>query len=100
MWRTGSPPPPRRPGDPERVLDGARDGAVGNVNGVLRSEQRIALGGHPGRDLVVDVPGQVVARQRIYLVGRRLYQLIVVTDQPPSSPEIERSLNSFRLLAP
>jgi hypothetical protein len=86
--------------DAEGVLDGARDGAVRNVNGVLRSEQRIALGAHPGRDLVVEVPGRAVVRQRIYLAGHRLYQLVVVTDQPPNSPEIERFLNSFTLLGP
>src|SRR5687768_12388519 len=34
---------------PDELLDGARDGAVGNVKGKLASETKISMNGYPGR---------------------------------------------------
>lgn len=62
----------------EAMLNGARDGAVGNVSGSLVSEERIQIGEFPGRDIVVDVPAQgAKTRARIFLVRNRLYQTVV-----------------------
>lgn len=65
----------------ETMLDGARDGAVGNINGTLKSEKQIKLGEYDGRELEVtaSAAGQdVVVHQQMFVVKNRLYQLIVV----------------------
>lgn len=85
--------------DVGKMLDGARDGAVSNVSGKLLSERQIRLQGYPGRELWIeaDVEGQKgLARARIYIVGRRLYQVLVAgpENQFPES-DAERCLNSF-----
>ena len=62
--------------DPATMLAGARDGAVSNVNGQLVSDAEIALNGYPGREFSASVTqnGQeIVLRQRVYMVGNRLY---------------------------
>jgi hypothetical protein len=67
--------------DTDKLLDGARDGAVSNVNGKLMKETKLTLGDakYPGREILVQGPdGKFWARQRMYLVGNRLYQTIVV----------------------
>jgi hypothetical protein len=82
------------------VLDGARDGAVANVQGVLLSELIIDLDGHPGRELTISAAsGKAEIRQRLYLVGNRLYQLLAVTPNGESiSPRVSRFFDSFKLL--
>jgi hypothetical protein len=88
--------------DVGNMLDGARDGAVSNVGGTLLSENQIRLQGYPGRELWIeaDVDGQEgLARARIFLVGRRMYQILVAgpKSQFPSQ-DAERCLNSFLLV--
>jgi hypothetical protein len=61
-------------------LDGARDGAVRNVGGTLESEKDITLAGkYPGREIIVQLPsGKGFNRQRFYMVGPRLYQMMSI----------------------
>ena len=40
--------------DLEKMLDGSRDGAVGNTKGKLLSETKITLADYPGRELVIE----------------------------------------------
>lgn len=76
----------------------ARDGAVSNVGGKLREEKTIALDGHPGRQIVIEKDGSVIAKMRIFLVKRRLYQVMVLGSASVfSSKEVEMFLDSFRL---
>jgi hypothetical protein len=86
----------------EAMLDGARDGAVANVNGKLVSEHRIEFQGFPGRDLWVEatVSGQVeLAQMRIILVGSRLYQVLVAGPKERfTEGQAERCLNSFKVI--
>jgi hypothetical protein len=85
--------------DLERRLDQARDGAVENSGGKLRKEQLIELidgdKRHPGRDLLIDKNGEVIARIRIYVVERRLYQVMVLGN--PSAKDASTFMDSFRL---
>ena len=63
----------------ERRLDGARDGAVRNVRGVLRQEDVLTVSGSPARRIIVDVPQQqLVAVQLLVVRNNSLYQAIVV----------------------
>jgi hypothetical protein len=83
-------------------LDGARDGAVRNINGTLTSSSSITLGKqkYPGREFHATITkpkvGQV--RARVYLVGKRVYQVIVMgTNEYATSKEATAFLDSFRL---
>jgi hypothetical protein len=88
-------------GDPEKVLDGARNGIVANVRGRLLSEVKITLQQFPGRELKVMVPdGAQMMQTRLYFVKNRLYQVGAVTSEADaSSKDIPKFLESFKLLA-
>ncbi len=95
--------PPRfiQSADPNDLLDNGRDEVIRRVQGQLLSEERITLGGSPGRELKLRAPGELIIHSRIYLVNQRLYQLIVVTPEskaPNLSGSIRGFFQSFRLL--
>src|SRR5262245_35052076 len=50
----------------DTVLDGARDGAVANVKGKLRSEQRLTINGLPAREITIDAPNNLVLINRYF----------------------------------
>ncbi|OPY04503.1 MAG: hypothetical protein A4E67_02350 [Syntrophaceae bacterium PtaB.Bin038] len=86
-------------GDREMLLDAARDGAVGNIQGTLLSERAVSIGGHPGRELqVLSSDGRLALKMRIYLVNNRQYQVVAVTPKETrSTADRDRFLDSFRL---
>lgn len=93
-----------RVSDPERILDGSRDGAVENVNGELVSETRISLDGYPGRELTISIIAEnkqeIVLRGRVFLVENRLYQIMAVVPKgKENGKHIEDFLQSFTLLS-
>lgn len=83
-------------GPVEKRLDHARDGAVVSVGGKLRSEQPIKLKGFPGRELIVEKNGEATARMRLFLVNRRLYQVMVLGAAPAKDASL--FLASFDLI--
>lgn len=88
-------------GTDDRRLDSARDGAVVSAKGKLRTEKKITLDGHPGRDLTIDTDaksGNAVVRTRIYAVKQRLYQTMAVgTKAFAAGKDAEMFLNSFKV---
>nr|MBN2276833.1 hypothetical protein [candidate division Zixibacteria bacterium] len=84
----------------ENILSGARDGAVANIKGRLLDDRPIHIGDHPGREFEIEIAGgRGVMKMRIYLVGRRLFQVTAGTVMKnTSSPDMERFLDSFRLM--
>lgn len=83
----------------QKRLDQARDGAVASVNGMLKAEKAIQLEGHPGRELAIESAGVVIVRMRMFVVDRRLYQVLVLGPAPIlASKEITFFLDSFRLI--
>ena len=62
------------------------------------SSQRVSLNGHPGREFLVSRDGRLTLRSRVFLVDRRLYQVIAATRTSTPTPEVTRFLGSFRLL--
>jgi hypothetical protein len=81
------------------LLDAARDGAVGNIQGTLLSERAISIGDHPGRELQVQSSdGKLALQIRIYLVRNRQYQVVMVSPKStPSTADRDRFFNSFKL---
>jgi hypothetical protein len=83
--------------DPQKVLDGARDGAVTNVKGKLLSEAAMTLNGYPGREMNISA-GQLGVRSRVYLVNKRIYSVIVTGPVNQMNLSVfDEVLNSFNL---
>ncbi len=79
-------------------LDGARDGMVKKANATLTSAHSISLRGtHPGREVNADLPAQKgKLRARVYLVDKRLYQVMVVgTKSWTTSSDATKFLDSL-----
>jgi hypothetical protein len=88
--------------DPEKLLDGSRNGTVSRVNGELVTETRIALKGNPGRELVIDAMAKSEADMTImahlFLVGNRLYMVMVAAKKGRlSGSAMDDFLRSFQL---
>jgi hypothetical protein len=71
-----------------------------NGNATLSSEKKISLpGGHHGREILAnlnDKKGQI--RARVYLVGSRMYQVMVMGIPGfVSAPDADTFLSSFEL---
>jgi hypothetical protein len=94
-------PPDRVRGRPiEPMLDGARDGAVANVHGRLRSEEHITVDNHPGRQIVIDANDMVLV-QRFFVLDATLVQAIVGGHAGvETEPNTIRFLQSLRVVAP
>ena len=89
------------PAEIQARLDGSRDGMVQNMKGTFKSESKIELNGkHPGREVQADLPKENAGvRARVYLVGTRLYQIMVVGKKGfTDSAEATRFLNSLKLM--
>jgi hypothetical protein len=95
------PSAPADSNEAESVLDGVRDGIVNGSNSELVSENKFSFYSHPARELITKKTDQgevIVFHCRVYLVGRRLYQLAVGTTQKDSEiPDITKFLISFDL---
>jgi hypothetical protein len=89
----------RKPDD--QLLDDTCDAFVQGAKLNEKAERRqIAIDGHPGRELIGELPdGSSVLMARYYLVNGRIYLVMVgVALADASSPEVGRYLDSFRLL--
>ena len=70
------------------------------MGGTFKSESKIELDGkHPGREILADIPSKGGAvRARVYLVGTRLYQIMVVGKKGfEESADTLKFLNSLKL---
>jgi len=83
----------------DTLLDGARDGAVGNVKGKLLEEKKIKVDAFPGREITFEaLGGMFIGRSRIYLVKERLYQVMVLSPKAAGLPkDAGKYLDSFKL---
>jgi hypothetical protein len=79
----------------EQRLNGSRDGALRNVNATLVREGKVTLQGkYLGREMEANLPNQKgVIRARFYIVGSRMYQMMVV-----GTPAFTRSATADRFL--
>lgn len=84
------------------ILDGVRDGNIKPHKGKVTTETKIKLDGHPGREYTFTgkLGGEgepITGNVRLYLVGERLYQLIILAgDKTPAEKEdIGRFFFSF-----
>jgi len=79
-------------------LEANRDNFIKSLKATLLGTTPIKLGTHPGIEFKAEVPGKVDIVSRVYIVGRRPYQLIAVTPAGrDASANIQRFFASFRL---
>jgi hypothetical protein len=82
----------------QQIFDDYVKGAANGVKGQVRGSSDVSLGGNPGREFTIE-NDTMVLRVRLYLVQRRLYQILVVgTKALINSAETERFQSSFELL--
>lgn len=81
-------------------LEANRDNFVKSVKATLLSTTPIKLGTHPGIEFKAEIPGRADIVSRVYVVGRRPYQLITVTPLGrDASASRTRFFSSFQLAA-
>lgn len=89
-----------RTNKPQTLLQGSRDGVSENLGGTITQDTEIALGEHPGREFIVtakDEKGKpFTVRVRLYIVGARLYELIVwLPESAESGKDVETFFSTF-----
>ena len=89
--------------DPQKMLDGGRNGALSSSGRSLVSEKVIALNGYPGRELVINSISSgtedVTAYEREYLVKNRMYILEALARSSLGRYKaIDDFFDSFKLL--
>jgi hypothetical protein len=79
-------------------LEANRDNFVKNLKATLLSTTPVKLGTHPGIEFKAELEGKADIVSRVYIVGRRPYQLIMLTPTGlDSSASRKRFFSSFRL---
>lgn len=82
-------------------LDGAQAGVIKNVNGTLKDSKKVKLADkYAGRDFTATIskPMEGLIRARVYLVGKRLYQVMVMgTEDFVKSKDADQFFESFAL---
>ena len=85
-------------GDAKQELDANRDTFLKGMKATLLSESDINIKGHPGRE-VNAWRDQLTIRTRMYLVGKRYYQMFVIMPTAQAVAEdTNRFFNSFELV--
>lgn len=85
---------------PQQVLIDARDNALESVHARLISEMPVSIDGYMGVQIELEAD-KYRARNRYYVVGRRMYQLLSIAPmEKPIPRDTDRFYRSFRLLQP
>lgn len=84
--------------DPQKLLDGARDGAIKDGNGRLISETSINFHGLPARDVLIEVPGKAFTATRYILASPRFYTLLFFAPENKGhEQDISKFFDSFKI---
>jgi hypothetical protein len=84
--------------DPQKLLDGSRNGAVKNVNGKLVSETSVSFNGLPARDVVIEMPGKAFITARFILASPRFYELMFIAPKDKGhEQDIAKFFDSFKI---
>ena len=90
--------------DPTALLDGGIRGMSGKAQWAVQRQGEITLDGHPGRDVRFAINAPTSSEKgagtaRIFLVGNRLYQAIMVgPTSKVNEEELDHFVKSFELL--
>lgn len=80
-------------------LDANRDQFVKNVNATLTSTRTLTLDGYQALEFAAETDDRIF-RSRVYIVGRRPYQIIIGVPKENEDPVlVNRFFNSFKIKA-
>ncbi|AFZ57742.1 hypothetical protein H6G54_16900 [Anabaena cylindrica FACHB-243] len=85
----------------EEAINTGKKTALQNSKSTLISEEKISLGRYSGREVNYTKPGDLIVKQRIFLVDKRLYQVSVETSKNKQKylvKSISGFCDSFNLL--
>lgn len=84
--------------DPAKMLIGARDGQLKNLQATATADKAISLNGNPGRDTSFKNAKGFTGRCKSFLVKNRLYQVLALTtnSSTPAS-DFAKFVDSFQL---
>ena len=92
---------------PSKMLEGARDGALANIQATLEKDYGVFIDSGipkkkwPGRELFANAPQGMRYAARLYLVDAELYQIIVVRKASEGSDDdFKKIVESFKLKPP
>jgi len=82
----------------DTILDGAVNGAVSNVNGTLKSDEKITFNGYPGRSIKISAQGMFLYINA-YLVDSTMFiTQVICSPANDGNSDIDKFLNSFDIL--
>lgn len=92
---------------PSKMLEGARDGALANIQGVIEKDYGVFIDSGlpkkkwPGREIFATAPQGMRYAARLYLIDADLYQLIVVRKSAEGTDDdFKKLVESFKLKPP
>jgi hypothetical protein len=84
---------------PQNFLNEIKNGIVNQIKGTVSSEQEVTLQDYPGKAFTVSSSAGEV-KSRVFLVGPRLYTLLVVYNPSIGAPKADEFLGSLELINP
>ncbi|WP_375754825.1 hypothetical protein [Corallococcus exercitus] len=85
---------------PEALLNEGKDGLVKQVQGTIKEESDVTLDGYPGKAYTVSSPVVGELKARNFLVGPRLYTLLVIYNPNHPNTTADTFLTSLKLVNP
>ncbi|NOK13174.1 hypothetical protein HNS30_29445 [Corallococcus exercitus] len=85
---------------PEALLNEGKDGLVKQVQGTIKEESDVTLDGYPGKAYTVSSPVVGELKARNFLVGPRLYTLLVIYNPNHPNTTADAFLTSLKLVNP
>jgi len=85
----------------DKIFDQRRDGMMASILGKLLYEKKISLDGNPGRELEVSAEtkgGVYLLKSHLFLVGNRIYHIMITSPKNVADNTDVKFLNSFKLL--
>ncbi len=83
----------------KKIFDSARDELVKTLKGKLVGDTPIKLGKAPGREVRIEAESPKSYRTRLYQVGDRYYQLILMgSKEATASKDAEKFFGSFKTM--
>lgn len=87
--------------DPRQMLQGAREGVIGQFQGTISSERQIVLDGNAGLEMKLNGSSQgmsVSVVSRVFLVKSRMIQIYAIAEKGYEDPAaFQYFLDSFKL---
>ena len=84
--------------DPQKMLIGARDGQLKNLDATATSDKIVSVNGAPGRDVQFKSTKGYTGRCKLVLLQSRLYQVLALTTNGSGKPaDFARFVDSFKL---